>query len=100
MTFDALLEVRSVARVQAHEDFEYFANTTLGAKLDTKVCESAQRVFQRGGVPVAMDARTTSLFATWLYVIGVGPRPSNFRMTESMRWLFPEIDALDELVAA
>lgn len=47
MTVDRLSELRSIARAQALESFDYFANHVLGSKLPSEICDAVQKEIEQ-----------------------------------------------------
>lgn len=71
------------------EDFEYFANSVLNARLDPQVCRAMQKSIEQNVFPQGTIAQLRALNA-WLIVLGkksvVG---GTFKApTETFAWLF------------
>lgn len=87
-TVTMLSEVRSVARAQAQEDFEFFANTVLSARLSPKLCEDVQRRVESGEVVMLQDGRHQEVLDAWLCVLGLSSK--SLPRSEVLSWLFAE----------
>lgn len=83
---DQLIHVHSVARAQAVEDFEFFATTVLGLRIEPTVCDQIQRAVERNQ-PLRLEGRAQLALTAWLAVIGRAG-PLSDAPTETFQWLF------------
>lgn len=97
MSFDRLLEVRSVARARAVEDFEFFANYVLGLSVPKELCSTVQRAVEQGQDVVLTGVRNPkrleNALGAWLVVTGKKTLSQGEHLTvesETFSWLFAE----------
>lgn len=85
---DRLTNLRDIARAQATEDFEYFANTVCGSRFDPIQCSLIQKQVEQG-VTVVLPPKQQKVLDAWLVIIGRGEKLT-VAPTETFQWLFAE----------
>ena len=90
---DALSNAREVARAQAQEDFEFFAQHVCGLRTSREICVAVQNAILSGGEisGLSFSHPLHKLAAeAWAGIVSKGPMVKY--PSETFEWLFGEVE--------